>query len=222
MFERGHGGFGRIGEGREGPGGSKCAPVVGVVRSVGNIAGRAVAGSQSPGVGAIALKMFGIRNAISAVDQGNVAVVFKIRRAEAIAQTVGIESEIGVVRKKEGTSGANADIELYAVVRVSVRIVIPVLGAGPSLAIRESHGILACPAGIVITGGNAVCRRCHCKKIGNHHFVEANERMVDTPSPKRRPMPVQEMALRRLAIPIPLDALPELGDALMQSDFFRS
>src|SRR6266849_7588051 len=162
---------------------------------MGNITKRAVAGRQSPGIGAIALKMLGIRDAISAVNQRNVPIVFKIRRREAIVQTVRIESEVGVMRKKERPSAPPADIEFYAVVGFSVRIMTAILGGGPALAIRESHRVLASPAGIVIARGHAVRRRGHRKEIGDHHFVEANERMVDAPGPERRPVPIQEMAL---------------------------
>lgn len=76
MFERGHGGVGRIGEGSEGPCWRNGALVASVVGRVGNISERAVAGGQSPGIRAVAREVFGIRDAISAVDQGNVARLF--------------------------------------------------------------------------------------------------------------------------------------------------
>src|SRR5215470_4700759 len=97
---------------------------------------------------------------------------------------------------------------------------IPIFAAGPARAIREGPGILAGPAGIVITRGNAMSLRGHRQKISDHHFVEANERVMNSPGPERRPVPVQEMAVRILAEPVPLDALPEFGDALVERLFF--
>src|SRR5215467_1530176 len=187
---------------------------------MGNITERTIAGRQSPGIRAVAWKMFGIGDAISTVDQGYVPVVFKIGRSEAIVQAVRVKSEKRVVRKKERAACAHADVEFYVVVGISIRIVIPVFAAGPAFAVSEGPGILAGPPGIVIARGNAVSRRGHREKIGDHHFVEANKRMVDAPGPKGRPVPVQEVAVRCLAEPVPFDAFPEPGDALIERLFF--
>src|SRR5215470_4150094 len=129
MFQRRHGWFGRIGKRRKRAGGSKRSMVAVVVGSVWNIAKGAVAGRQTPAVGAVALKMFGIRNAIGAVNQGNVPIVFKVGRREAVVQAVRIEGEIRVVSEEKRPACAHADVEFYAVVIVPVRIVIPIFGA---------------------------------------------------------------------------------------------
>src|SRR5690348_1695924 len=185
-----------------------------------NVTIGAVACRQSPGVGAVALKVFGIGDAISAVDQSNVAVIFKIGRCETIAQAVRIKTEEGVMRKKERAARAHADVEFYAVVGVPVRIMTSIFRSGPAFAISNGPGILAGPAGIVVARRNPVCPRGHRQKISDHHFIEPNQRMVNAPSPERGPMPIQEMALRRLAKPIPFDAFPEFGDALIKRLFF--
>src|ERR1700757_3530417 len=51
------------------------------------------------------------------------------------------------------------------------------------------------------------------KQIGDHHLIEAGEAMIDVPGPLRGPMPVEGVALGRLAIPVPFDRFPKGGDA---------
>lgn len=44
--------------------------------------------------------------------------------------------------------------------------------------------------------------------------------MADVPFVIRRPMPIKHLTIRRLAEPIPLDFMPELGDGLADLVFF--
>lgn len=93
---------------------------------------------------------------------------------------------------------------------------IAVRSAGPSFTILYGSFRLPCPSGVIERWRHGVRRRSHAEKIGDHYFVESDERMVNLPCPLRRPVPVKKITGRSLAIPIPLDRFPELRDSAVE------
>src|SRR6476660_3871468 len=118
--------------------------------------------------------------------------------------------------EKQRATGADSDIELDPVIRVAIAVVISVDRTGPAPTIIDCRLRLSRPSGVIHINGNTVGWRRHRQQISNHHFVETDERMVDLVAPFFRPMPVNEITFRIAAIPIPLDCVPELCNALIE------
>src|SRR5262249_31341914 len=57
-------------------------------------------------------------------------------------------------------------------------------------------------------------RRRNGEQIHDHRFIPSDERMADMPAMIGRPMPIQDPAVRRLSIPVPFDAAPQLRDRI--------
>ena len=128
-------------------------------------------------------------------------------------QAVRVEAHVGVVREKERTAGADTDIEFDAIVSVSIAVVVALYAARPSFPIGDRPLGLSDPSRVIKTRRHGVCGRGNTEEIGDHHLVESDERMMNLPRPLRRPMPIQEITGRCLAIPVPLDRFPEFRDS---------
>ena len=61
--------------------------------------------------------------------------------------------------------------------------------------------------------------RSDCKKISYKGFVPSYEAVVDNPLLVRRPVPVEVVAVRSLAIPVPLCFFPDSADAFPDGPF---
>src|SRR5580700_8746227 len=149
--------------------------------------------------------MFRVLDAVSAIDQCQVAAVFEVIR-EAVADSAGVKSHVGIVREEEWVSFFRADVQLDSVKGFAIEKVV-VRGAAPRLV---------GPARVIKAGWHGMSRRSYRQEIHDHYFVEACEAMIDVPRPVRRPVPVKRVTLRRLAIPIPFHGFPEMGDALIE------
>src|SRR5580698_7040304 len=205
VFERFHRRFGCIAKRRERAGWRKGSGVIIAIGGVRHITVGAVAGSQTPRIWTVPSEVFRIRNRVGAINPRDIAIVLEIRFGETIVQAMRIETHIGVVGKEERPSAAHANVELNSEIAVAVAI---------AVAFRAAR-----PAGIVKRRWHRMCRRRHAEQIGNHYFVEADERMMDLPRPLRRPMPIQKAARRGLAVPTPVDALPKIGNAAIERLF---
>ena len=138
-----------------------------------------IARRKTPRIRAVPLKVFRIRNRVSAIDQSDVAIVLKIRRCIAVVQAVRIESYVRVVGEEQRTPGAYAYIEFDSVIGMSIAIMISIVRTRPASAIADRHLRLARPSGVIHVDRYAVGRRRHGEQIRNHDFVESDERMVD-------------------------------------------
>src|SRR6266481_3643138 len=97
-------------------------------------------------------------------------------------------------------------IELDSVVRMPVAIMISIFAARPAFPIVNCRLRLPSPSGIVKIDRHAVGGRSHGQQVGDHHLIESDQRVMNLPSPLRRPVPVNKIALRRFAIPVPLNS----------------
>ena len=61
--------------------------------------------------------------------------------------------------------------------------------------------------------------RSYCKEIGYEGFVPSYEAVVDNPLLVRRPVPVEIVAVRGLAVPVPLCFFPDSADAFPDGPF---
>src|SRR5678816_3911314 len=118
-------------------------------------------------------------------------------------QTMRIETEERIMSEKQRPPCTHSNIELDPVVSVSISVVVPIRRARPPSAILQRSLFLSRPPGVIHLSRHAMGWRSHREQIRNHHFVESDQRMMDCPRPLLRPMPVQEIALRILPIPVP-------------------
>ena len=79
--------------------------------------------------------MSGISNAVRQIDERNVAIVFKII-CVAVA-LVRIETHVGIMREKERSSAADADIEFGPFIDMPILVTVPSAGTRPPCSIRR-------------------------------------------------------------------------------------
>ncbi len=105
VFHGGDGFFGGVGHGAECGGGGDGAVVATGDGCVCFIAFGVFAGGESPDEGGVVFELAGVFDAVGAVDEGHVFVVFKVV-GELVGDGVGVEAEVGVVCEEEWTAGA--------------------------------------------------------------------------------------------------------------------
>ena len=102
-----------------------------------HVSPRPVAGGEAPRISAVSGEVLWVGDTVCAIDQGNVAVVFKVRRSVAVVQAVRVKSEVGIVCEEERASGSNADVEFYPVVRLPIAVVVSCRASRPASAIAQ-------------------------------------------------------------------------------------
>ena len=120
--------------------------------------------------------------------------------------------------KEERSSRRFADLEFLSVVRIAVNIAVSVPADRPGTVVC-SEVALTRPAAVVQFCRHAVSWRSDCKKISYKGFVPADETVVDYPFLVRRPVPVEIVAVRGLAVPVPLCFFPDSADAFPDGPF---
>ena len=120
--------------------------------------------------------------------------------------------------KEERSSRRFADLEFLSVVRIAVNIAVSVPADRPG-AVVCSEVALTRPSAVIQFCRHAVSWRSNCKKISYKGFVPSYEAVVDYPFLVRRPVPVEIVAVRGLAVPVPLCFFPDSADAFPDGPF---
>src|SRR5580692_4238109 len=169
-----------------------------------HVAPGAIARRKAPRVRTIPLVMLRILDAVSAIDQRQMAIVFEVIR-KPIANPAGIKSHVRIMGKEKRISLFGANLQFDSIKSLAVEEVV---------VLRSVSGAVG-PARVVKAHWHSVRGRSDGKQVDDHHFVEPGEAMIDVPGPFRRPVPVERVTLWRLAIPIPLHGFPELRNAIV-------
>ena len=148
--------------------------------------------------------MFRVADAVSTVDQCQVAHLVEVAGAVFIFQSHRIKSEERVLspEKRSGFGALIAEVQLDSF-----------------HFMRRNDGSVLCPTVMIDSRRYSVCRRSGGKNIHNHTFVVAVYREIHFPAIRRTPMPVKNV-LPALPIPVPVDIPPNLVDTLGECFLF--
>ena len=80
------------------------------------------------------------------------------------------------MREEERPAGSHANIQLDSKICVAVPVMVAVFRARPSCTVFLGALRLAGPAGIIHFRGTPWVGEAMAQKIGDHHFIEADQR----------------------------------------------
>ncbi len=178
-----------------------------IVARLGAAATRIHARRLAPCVVAIAGPFTRILDRIRMADQRDIAVVLEIVGI-GVALAARVETQERELGEEQFRAIPLADLEFVAIITVAVDEMVAVGRPAPTLTIVDRQRRSPRPAAMPQARRYPVGRRGDTEDVGDRRFVPADQRMIDVEAVIGRPMPIEEVAVGFLAVPVLFDALP--------------